>query len=257
MLVYLKSCYKPFTFKPKKDLLIVLISWILVTGSLSIANYIMTPQRGGLYFIFYAVVGAFIFGVGLPAYWILIQKKESLEKLGIAKKNLAISLILQVLLAVVLYANQTDILFSQNFIKILPLIALALTIGFFEAFFWRGWVITRLEDSFGTIPALLMGCILYSAYHIGYGMNFDEMVFLFFIGLMFGILFILTRNIFVLWPLFQPFGQLITITKDNSLDLPFLAVVGFLEVLVGMIALLFIFNKIAKRKSKNKSYGTT
>ena len=251
MIAYLKSCYKPFKFKPEKsDLLAVLISWLLVVGSLCIANYIMTPQRGGLYFIFYAVIGAFVFGVGTPAYWTMIRKKEGLGKLGITKKNLGISLLLQVVLTVALYSSQTHILTTQSLTKILPLIALALTIGFFEAVFWRGWMITKLEDSFGTIPALLLGCVLYAAYHIGYGMDLNEIIFLFFIGLMFGVLFILTRNIFVLWPLFQPLGQLITITKDNSLDLPFLAVVGFFEVLTAMIVILFIFNKIAKRKSK-------
>ena len=55
------------------------------------------------------------------------------------------------------------------FEEFLPLIALALCIGFFEAVFWRGWVLLRLEESFGTILAILLGSALYAAYHIGYG----------------------------------------------------------------------------------------
>ena len=92
---------------------------------------------------------------------------------------------------------------------LVPLIALALAIGFFEALFWRGWVQLRLEEAFGLIPALILGSALYALYHIGYGMPASEMVFLFFIGLMFAIVFRLTKNIFILWPLFQPMGRIL------------------------------------------------
>ena len=99
---------------------------------------------------------------------------------------------------------------------------MALAIGFFEAIFWRGWVQLRLEGAFGILPGIVLGSVLYAAYHIGYGMPLSEMVFLFFVGMLFAIVFRLTKNIFVLWPLFQPLGQLITLVNDG-LKLPLLA----------------------------------
>lgn len=67
----------------------------------------------------------------------------------------------------------------------------------------------RLEDSFGLIPAVLLGSALYALYYIGYGMPAGEMLSLFFIGLMFAAVFLITRIIFILWPFFQPMGQLL------------------------------------------------
>jgi phage shock protein PspC (stress-responsive transcriptional regulator) len=56
-------------------------------------------------------------------------------------------------------------------IGLVPVVALALSIGLFEATFWRGWVLQQLEEAFGLLPALVLGCVLYAAYRIGYGMN--------------------------------------------------------------------------------------
>lgn len=133
--------------------------------------------------------------------------------------------------------------------SLLPLAALALAIGFFEAIFWRGWVLLRLEECFGIIPAIVVGSILYSLYHIGYGMSASEMVFLFFIGVMYAVAFRLTKSIFMLWPLFQPTGQLVTLIKDG-LSLPLLASLGFIEALALMWLLIWLANKYEKKQRK-------
>ena len=245
---YLKSIYAPMKFSFHKNLWIVLVSWILVVGSLSIATYIATPQRGILYFLFYAVLGATIFGIGLPVYWTLIKKRQQLEDLGITKRNLLINLMVQLLLSVLLYYNQLDVFSGRDFSELFPLITLILAIGLFEAIFWRGWVLTNLEESFGTIPAVILGSLFYAAYHIGYGMDMKEMVFLFFIGVMFAILFILARSIFILWPFFQPIGQLLTITEEN-LSLPLIASVGFLEAFVAMVVIIFLIWRFSKKQA--------
>jgi len=127
-----------------------------------------------------------------------------------------------------------------------PLLALSLAIGFFEAVFWRGWVLLRLEESFGMIPAILLSSLLYTFYHIGYGMGMSEMAFLFFIGIMYAVTFCLTKNIFILWPIFQPMGQLVTLIKDG-LQLPLIAGLGFIEALIAMLALVWFGYRYAKK----------
>ena len=95
---------------------------------------------------------------------------------------------------------------SQAASSLLPLAALSLTIGFFEAVSWRGWVLLRLEEAFGIVPAILLGSLLYAAYHVGYAMPTSEIAFLFLVGVMYAVAFRLTRSVFILWPLFQPMG---------------------------------------------------
>jgi len=123
---------------------------------------------------------------------------------------------------------------------------LSLAIGFFEAIFWRGWVLLRLEEAFGLLPAVLIGSLLYAAYHIGYGMPMEEIAFLFWIGVLYAVCFRLTRNIFILWPIFQPMGQLVTLIRDG-LPLPMIASLGFSEVLIVMLMLVWPTNRFYRK----------
>lgn len=236
-----------FKWNPNIDLVIVALSWVLVVGSLSIATYIITPERGGLYFVFYGVIGALIFGVALPLFWMVIIRKRPISELGITAKWWIPSIILQVIFATIQYFQTLHKVNLPDFKEYAPLIILALSIGFFEAFFWRGWVLLRLEKAFGIIPAIIAGSLLYSAYHIGYGMDFSEMRFLFFIGIMFAIVFRLTKNILILWPFFQPMGQLVTLIRDK-LELPLISMVGFGEILIAMFIIIWLANKYYKKQ---------
>lgn len=235
-------------WKPSKDLAVVAVSWLLVVGALYIATVVVGSQVwGGMaYFALYAVVGATLFGIGLPLYWMVIVQHRPLADLGFTTRWLGLSLVLQLVFAAFQYMGTLAKTQLPPFQEFLPLVALALAIGFFEAVFWRGWVLLRLEESFGIIPAILMGSALYSLYHIGYGMPASEMIFLFFIGVMFAVVFRLTKNIFILWPVFQPMGQLVTLVKDG-LKLPFLASLGFFEVLIVMLVLVWLAWRYQKK----------
>ena len=158
-------------WKPNKDLAVVALSWLLVVGSLFTATVIVGSNVwGGMaYFALYAVVGALLFGVGLPLYWMVIVRRRPLSDLGFTTRWLGLSLVLQMVFAALQFMGTLAKAQIPPFEEFLPLIALALCIGFFEAVFWRGWVLLRLEESFGTIPAILLGSALYAGYHIGYG----------------------------------------------------------------------------------------
>ena len=77
-----------------------------------------------------------------------------------------------------------------------------------------------------------------------------RLIFLFFIGLMFATVFRLTKNVFILWPIFQPMGQLVTLIKDG-LTLPLLASLGFIEVLIVMLVLVWLAARYQKKHSKH------
>lgn len=237
-------------WKPGKDLIVVALSWLLVVGSLYTATVIVGPEVwGGMaYFTLYAVVGATLCGVGLPLYWMVVVQHRPLSDLGITTRGLGISIIIQLVFAAFQYMStlaKTQLPAIEN---LLPLITLTLCIGFFEAIFWRGWVLLRLEESFGIIPAIILGSALYAAYHIGYGMPTSEMIFLFFIGIMFAVIFRLTKNIFILYPLFQPMGQLITLVKDG-LTLPLVSSLGFVDAMIAMFVLVWLAWRYHKKHS--------
>lgn len=87
------------------------------------------------------------------------------------------------------------------FMELFPLVVMSLTVGLFEAIFFRGWIQLRFEKAFDPIPAIPIAAASYALYHVGYGMTSSEMWFLFLLGIEFAIAFRVTRNILVLWPL--------------------------------------------------------
>ena len=232
------------------DLLVVALSWVLVVAALRTATTVVTAERGLLYFVVYAIVGATVIGLGVPLVWMVFVRRRPIADLGLTTRRWQLSLALQAVLAVVLYllAYRGEVVEVPAVAQLLPLVALALAIGFFEAVFWRGWVLLMLVESFGIVPAVLLGSLLYAAYHIGYGMDLGEMVFLFFIGIMFSVVFLITRSVLILWPVFQPMGQLVTLIQDQ-LTLPFLATVGFGEVLIVMVVLAYFAGRYQRKRS--------
>ncbi len=237
-------------WRPGKDLAAVAVSWLLVVGALYSATVIVGQAVWGgfAYFLLYGLLSATLFGLGIPLYWTVAVRRRPIADLGISTRWLVPSLLLQLAFAALQYLGTLAKTPLPPFAQILPLAALALAVGFFEAVFWRGWVLLRLEDAFGLLPALLLGSALYAAYHVGYGMPAGEMVFLFFIGFLYAVAFRLTKNVFILWPLFQPMGQLVTLIKDR-LSLPTLAAVGFAEVLILMFVLVWLAARYQKKHS--------
>ncbi len=241
-------------WQPHRDLAAVALSWLLVVGALYTATLVIGPEvLGGLaYFGLYAVLAATVIGIGLPLFWMTVIRQRPLSDLGLTRRHLGKSLLLQAVLSGGLYCSAFGGLSLPGAEQLAPLVALALTIGFFEAIFWRGWVLLRLEESFGFLPAVLLGSALYALYHVGYAMPWEEVVFLFFIGVLYAVTFRLTNSVFILWPAFQPLGQLITLVRDG-LALPLLAALGFGEVLVVMAVLVWLaarhYRKVAQRQA--------
>jgi membrane protease YdiL (CAAX protease family) len=184
---------------------------------------------------------AAVFGIGLPLFWMVVVRHRPISNLGLTFRRWRTSIVLQLILSVILFLTgpEFDLPPMANLV---PLLSLVLAIGFFEAVFWRGWVLQRLEESFGLIPGILLASALYSIYHIGYATPVDEMVFLFFIGIMFAVVFKLTGSILILWPVFQPVGQLITLSKEG-LNLPLIATLGFINVIIVMFVFIWLAQK--------------
>ncbi len=241
-----------FRWKPSLDIVAVFVSYILVVGTLYIATVVVTPEVGGgiPYFLLYAVLMAALFGIGVPVFWMVVVRRRPISDLGLTTRRWRISIVIQVVLSVILFITGPEFDLPP-LANLVPLLSLVLAIGFFEAVFWRGWVLNRLEESFGLLPGILLASVLYAAYHIGYAMTVDEMVFLFFIGIMFAVVFRLTGSILILWPVFQPMGQLITLSGEG-LSLPLISSLGFIDAIVVMFVIIWLAKRFY-RKHMEKS----
>jgi hypothetical protein len=132
-----------------------------------------------------------------------------------------------------------------------PLLVLSLTVGLFEAIFFRGFVQGRLEASFGAVPAVAGAATLYALYHVGYGMGAAEMGFLFALGVVYAIAYRLTESILVLWPLLTPIGAFFNNLEGGEIVLPWAAILGFADVLGLMAAALWLAARHERRATRN------
>ena len=113
-------------WKPSRDLAVVAASWLLVVGALYTATvFVGQDVWGGMaYFILYAVVGATLFGVGLPLYWMVVVRRRTLADLGLTTRRWALSIVLQLIFALLQYIGTLAKTRLPSFEQFLPLLLL-------------------------------------------------------------------------------------------------------------------------------------
>ncbi|WP_082390016.1 CPBP family intramembrane glutamic endopeptidase [Ornatilinea apprima] len=228
-----------FHWNPNKDLIAVAVTVLLVMGGISIATNINGQQdRGGIpYFIVYAVITAALCGVALPLYWTVFIRHRSLESLGMTRKWLRRSHFIQLIFVILQFAGIMGKVQFPPLAQLLPLIGLAMFIGFFETVFWRGWVQTRLEAAFGILPSVVLSAALYALHYLAYGASLVDLLSLFLAGLLYSIVFRLTSNVLIIWPVFLPMRILISLINDGrTISMP--AVLGLFGVWLLMLGLV-------------------
>lgn len=239
----LRRIFEDAHWQPNRDTLVALGSYVLVVAALYTAFQVFTTERVAANFITFGPVALAALGVAVPVFYTTLVRRCSLAEVGLTTRQLLPSLALGLLLSWDTYRNTLatmEVAWSQ---AVVPLVTMALAVGLFEAIFFRGWLQLRFEAAFGLVPGLVLGAVCYSLYHIGYGMGADELLFLFGLGLVFGAVFRLTKNIFVLWPFYTPIGGLYT-NLSEGLTMPFEATYGFALTLGLMVAAIAVAVKL-------------
>jgi membrane protease YdiL (CAAX protease family) len=236
-------------WEPDRDTLVAFGSYVLVVAALFVAFQVFTTEQVAANFITFGPITLAGLGIAVPVIHTVLGRRHSLTDLGLTGSRLLPSLILGVVLGWDTYRNTLapmNVVWTRNEV---PLVAMALAVGLFEAVFFRGWLQLRFEAAFGLIPGLILAALCYSLYHIGYGMTGEEMLFLFGLGLTFGAFFRLTKNVFILWPFYTPAGSIFT-NLNEGLTLPFEATYGFLltaGLMVGVIVWALIYHNKEQR----------
>lgn len=216
-----------------------------------VALFILAFQGFGLDNVaglFLSFAAAMLVGVGGALLHVVVAQGRPLADLGLSRKGLPGTLALGLVLA--------SIQVALTFPKVsfgppdtwVPLLAMAVTVGLFEAVFFRGYVLAVLEPMFGTVVAVLASAVLYALYHVGYGMAPAEMLFLLGLGVVYAVAYAVARNILVIWPLLTPLGGFFANVAGGDIELPMAAILGFADVLGLMALAVFLASRWRRRQ---------
>lgn len=238
----------PFGGHPDRtDLLVVGGFYLGVVGAFSLAfRFFTTDNVLGLFLSFAA---GLLLGVVGPVVYQVWVRDGSLIDLGIGARNMRSTLAVGLSLAAVQFVITLWGIDLPQPVDWVPLLVMSVTVGLFEAVFFRGFVQNRLESSFGTGPGVAGAAVLYGLYHVGYGMGFDEIGFLVGLGVVYAVVFRLVGNVLVLWPLLTPVGSFFNNLEAGDIGLPWASIAGFADVLVAMaVVIWFARRHIRKRE---------
>ena len=173
---------------------------LVTIGGLYVAVVVLCRLAFG-YFTVDSVVGLFlcfasgmILGVVGPIIYTVWLRDRPLRTLGFRLDNWRQTAALGIVFATVQFLLT---LYGYDLpapVDWVPLLVMSLTVGLFEAVFFRGFVQIRLTAMFGPVVGVGGAAALYALYHVGYGMGPTEMVFLFGLGVVYAVAFGMVRK---------------------------------------------------------------
>jgi membrane protease YdiL (CAAX protease family) len=216
---------------------VVAVLYLAVVALFRLAFTVFTATNVlGLFLCFGA---GLVLGVAAPVFY-TVGRGRSLSDLGLWLGNWQEAVVLGLVLAAIQFAITLWGYALPAPVDWVPLLVMSLTVGAFETVFFRGFVQTRLSASLGPIPGVALAAALYAAYHVGYGMTGEGMIFLFGLGVVYAVAFALVRNVLVLWPLLTPLGSFFNNLSTGDIELPWEAILGFADVLGLMAAAVWL-----------------
>ena len=212
-----------------------------------VAFQVVTQEAEMALFAFFGA--GLLLGVVGPLVHVTWLQRRSLADLGLTRDRLPETVALGLVLAVVQAALTFPMVRFAAPEEWLPLLVLAITVGFFEAIFFRAYLVAVFEPMIGLVPAIAIAAGLYGAYHVGYGMAPDEMLFLAGLGIVYTIAYAVTRNILVLWPLLTPLGSFFSSVRGGDITMPMISILGFVDLLAVMGAAVYLVWRWTRRRS--------
>jgi membrane protease YdiL (CAAX protease family) len=223
------------------DLLVVGGSYVAIVGAFRLAFTVFTADN--LLGLFLSFATGLLIGVVVPVVYIVRVRGQSLEGLGIGAHSWRPTVLMGLVLAGAQFSVTLLGYRMPAYEDWVPLLGMSLVVGLFEAVFFRGFVQGRLEASFGPVAGVAGGAILYAGYHVGYGMGLSEIWFLLGLGVLYAIVYRLTSNILILWPLLTPMGAFFNNLNGGDIDLPWASLMGFADVAAVMAAVLWFAHR--------------
>ncbi len=159
-------------------------------------------------FLVFTVFGTLFLSVYFPLAYVVGERREGLAGVGVKSKNLALSLIISAALAVVFLFALPGQFKAIDLSAPLPELVLSAT-SLWAPFFVFGWLQMRYDRAFGAILGVILTGLSFALYHVG-SVGFDQVLLYLVVGLALAVIFRLTRNVFIVWPLAWLFNPAIS-----------------------------------------------
>jgi membrane protease YdiL (CAAX protease family) len=232
----------------RQDLIVITVLYLTVVALFRLAFEGFGTDRVPGLFVSFAT--GLILGVGGPVVYMVWHRGRSLRDLGIGGHNLRATAALATSLAAIQFSLTLWAYDLPEPVDWVPLLVMSFVVGAFEAVFFRGFIQGRIEASFGTAKGMVVAALLYSLYHVGFGMGAGEMGFLFGLGLLYAIAYRLTENVLVLWPLLTPLGAFYNNLEAGDIELPWASIAGFVDVAIVMAVVIGLAHRHERRRAR-------
>ena len=232
-------------WKPSRHTWVAVVTGLLV---FALSSSLLLFEQGSktAKFINYVLMWAAC-GFAVPWIYSLFVERSQPASMGLTRKRLALSLILNIVLGgffLLLMIAEGDpskidpVVFGRGtFVLMVG--------GLFELLLYYGFIHLRLEKAFGIIPAILITSAIYVSWHTGtqLPMEADPVAAvwkLFLVGVIYQSVFSITRNLLAIYPFFFAGGVLIDFVvnlegmEPISQDFPWSVVTLSLMVLCGL-----------------------
>jgi membrane protease YdiL (CAAX protease family) len=175
-------------------------AFALLTGLLMIPVYYVGAHdhSGVAGLLVFVIFGNGILNVLLPAYYVLVVRREGPEELGITTRRLWLAVLLSLACCLFSWKGLQREAASNPDVDLLRLLVFNSVI-LWEPLFVYGWLELRFERAFGILPGIVLAAICFGAYHLG-TFPLPGVVGLVVVGVVFGVVFRITRNLLTLWP---------------------------------------------------------
>jgi uncharacterized protein len=234
-------------FHPEKDVFIALSAFIVGILFNHIADFFVgTP----VFHIFYQGIFALGICIFFPLWFIVIKNKRPLVVIGITANHWLKAVHVGIIIAALSVGGRI-----MNLQLIFPGTGLFLIIAacmlmatLFEEVFFRGFLQTRFEKSFGMIPAIVLSGLCFALYHSAQsfiGLDIRELSVLFCTGIFFSISFRITKNIITSYIVNLPQAILTFIGEPKFIAYSAhfnitSAVISLITTLIGLFLIIFI-----------------
>jgi hypothetical protein len=161
-----------------------------------------------------------IVNVLLPVWWLVYVRGQPMSELGITTRRWLPSLLIGAALAFFFSIRLRSMLAGTDWLPHLLFNAVIL----WEPFFVFGWLQLRYDRAFGIVPGVLLAALSFAAYHAGTYPP-SGLLMLLIAGLGYAVIFRLTSNLLILWPLVWAVGSSIgTLMGGSHFSWPQLAI---------------------------------
>ena len=181
----------------------------------------------------------------LPLFWVFRVTGEGLRGLGITTEKLALSIIFSIILGVWRFIGIREYLSSPDLITTVLFNAFSI----WEVMFIYGWLFTRYKRAFGKIPAVVLTAASVGIYHIG-TLSIHNILLLCLSVIVCGIFYMISGNIFTLWPLYWAIGCSASTLKSG---MHFPVEMVYLSMVTLLIQLFIIIGFSIKNRPSAKS----